>query len=146
VSTQDGEEDTMASDPLTRDWSGLAKQTLDTLIQRRDQVDSRNEDRRELEDSALQRFAVAAVAIDEAWTDGAQRVAELEQEAERIRDEVRTRTKRLEAEQAAAIVDLVRVRPVEDLAALLGVPVEQVLSLVRDAEAFLEQSEEQRAS
>lgn len=136
----------MASDPLTRDWSGLAKQTLDTLIQRRDQVDSRNEDRRELEDSALQRFAVAAVAIDEAWTEGAERVAELEQEAERIRDEVRTRTKRLEAEQAAAIVDLVRVRPVEDLAALLGVPVEQMLSLVRDAEEFLERAQEQRAS
>ncbi len=130
----------MASDPLSRDWSGLAKQTLDTLIQRRDQVDSRNEDRRDLEDSALQRFAVAAVAIDEAWTEGAQRVAELEQEAEHIRDEVRVRTKRLETEQAAAIVDLVRVRSAEDLAVLLGVPVEQVLELVRNAEEVLERS------
>lgn len=128
----------MAGDPIsTRDWSGLASQTLDTLLQRRDQVDSHREDRRDLEDSALQRFAVAAVAIDEAWTEGARRVAELEQQAERIRDEVRVRTKRLEAEQAAAIVDLVRVRPVEDLAALLGVPVEQVLGLVREAEELL---------
>jgi hypothetical protein len=128
----------MAGDPIsTRDWSGLASQILDTLLQRRDQVDSRSEDRRDLEDSALQRFAVAAVAIDEAWTEGARRVAELAQEAERIRDEVRVRTKRLEAEQAAAIVDLVRVRPVEDLAAFLGVPVEQVLDLVREAEQLL---------
>jgi hypothetical protein len=122
----------MAGD--VRDWSGLATQTLDTLYQRRDQVDAHTEERRELEDSALRRFAVAAVAIDEAWTAGARRVEELERQAEQIRDDVRARTSRLEAEQAAAVLDLLRVRPAEDLAALLGVPVEQVLSLIRDAE------------
>lgn len=127
----------MARDTLTRDWSGLATRTLDTLIRRRDQVDSRPADRRELEDSALQRFAVAAVAIDEAWTEGVRRVRKLEREAERVRDDVRARTEKLETEQAAALLDLVRVRPAEDLAALLGMPVARVLDLVRDAEERL---------
>jgi hypothetical protein len=128
----------MADD--ARDWSGLATQTLDTLYQRRDLVDAHTEERRELEDWALQRFAVAAVAIDEAWTAGARKVEELERQAEQVRDDVRAHTARLEAEQAAAVLDLLRVRPVEDLAALLGVPVEQVQSLVRDAEALVAQN------
>jgi hypothetical protein len=123
----------MADD--VRDWSGLATQTLDTLYQRRDQVDSHTDERRELEDWALQRFAVAAVAIDEAWTAGARKVEELERQAEQVRDDVRAHTARLEAEQATAVLDLLRVRPAEDLAALLGLPVEQVQDLIRDAEA-----------
>lgn len=123
----------MADD--VRDWSGMATQTLDTLYQRRDQVDSHTDERRELEDWALQRFAVAAVAIDEAWTEGARKVEELERQAEQVRDNVRAHTARLEAEQANAVLDLLRVRPAEDLAALLGLPVEQVQDLIRDAEA-----------
>lgn len=127
----------MARDTLTRDWSGLATRTLDTLLQRRDQVDSRPTDRRDIEDSALERFAVAAVAIDEAWTEGVRRVRELEREAEQVRDDVRARTEKLETEQAAAVLDLVRVRPAEDIAALLGVPVARVLDLIRNAEERL---------
>ena len=124
----------------TTDWSGLASRTLDTLLQRRAQVDARTADaetdeRRKREDSALQRFTVATVAIDEAWTEGAKRVEELEREAERIRDEVRSRTERLECEQAVAVLDLLRVRPAEDVAMLLGVPFEYVVELARLAEA-----------
>jgi hypothetical protein len=123
----------------TTDWSGLASRTLDTLLQRRAQVDARTADaeagdRRRREDSALERFTVATVAIDEAWTEGARRVEELEREAERIRDEVRSRTDRLECEQAIAVLDLLRVRPAEDVAVLLGVPFEYVVELARAAE------------
>ena len=124
----------------TTDWSGLASRTLDTLLQRRAQVDARTadaeaEERRKREDSALRRFTVATVAIDEAWTEGAKRVEELEREAERIRDQVRSRTERLECEQGIAVLDLLRVRPAEDVAALLGVPFEYVVELARVAEA-----------
>jgi hypothetical protein len=122
---------------MADDWSGLATRTLDTLLQRREQVDSHSEERRRLEDSALRRFAVAAVAIDEAWTEGARRVEELEREAEQVRDDARARTERLAAEQAAAVLDLLRLRPPEDLAALLGVPLEQINELAATAEELV---------
>jgi hypothetical protein len=122
---------------MADDWSGLATRTLDTLLQRREQVDSHSEERRRLEDSALRRFAVAAVAIDEAWTEGARRVEELEREAEQVRDDARARTERLAAEQAAAVLDLLRLRPPEDLAALLGVPLEQIVDLAATAEELV---------
>jgi hypothetical protein len=53
--------------------------------QRRDLVDAHTEEHQR-EDDALQRFAVAAMAIDEAWTEGARRVWELEQLAGDLAD------------------------------------------------------------
>jgi hypothetical protein len=80
---------------------------------------------------------VAAVAMDEVWTEGARQVEELEQQAERIRDDVRDRAAVLETEQARAIMDLLRIRPVEELAVLLGSSVEQLRELVREARVTL---------
>jgi hypothetical protein len=120
--------------PATTDWSGLAARTLSTLLERRSEVADAHSER---DDDALQRFVVAAVAMDEVWTEGARRIEELEQQAERIRDDVRDRAAVLETEQARAIMDLLRIRPVEELAALLGTPVDQLRELVRDAQATL---------
>jgi hypothetical protein len=52
------------------------------------------------------------VAIDEAWTEGARRVQELERQAEQACDDVRARTERLEFEQATAVRERVRTIPV----------------------------------
>jgi hypothetical protein len=124
--------------PTTTDWSGRATRTLDTLLERRSEVvDVRSAEHRDREDDALQRFVVAAVAMDEVWTEGAQQVQELEQQAERIRDDVRDRTTVLEIEQARAIMDLLRIRPAEELAVLLDSSIEQVRELVRDAQVTL---------
>lgn len=120
------------------DWSGLAARTLDTLLTRRSEVAAAHSDAHsESEDDALRRFVVAAVAMDEAWTEGARRIEELEQQAERIRDDVRDRAAVLETEQARAIMDLLHVRPIEELAALLGSSVEQLGELARDAQVTL---------
>jgi len=116
------------------DWSGLAARTLDTLLERRSEVAAAHS---ESEDDALQRFVVAAVAMDEVWTEGARRIEELERQAERIRDEVRDRAAVLETEQARAIMDLLHIRPIEELAELLGTSVEQLGELVRDAQLAL---------
>jgi hypothetical protein len=121
--------------PTTTDWSGRATRTLDTLLERRPAL--ADDDQRDHEDDALRRFVVAAVAMDEVWTEGARQVEELEQQAERIRDDVRDRTTVLETEQARAIMDLLRIRSVEELAALLGSSVEQVRELARDAKVTL---------
>jgi hypothetical protein len=116
------------------DWSGLAARTLDTLLERRSEVvDAHSDEPSDREDDALQRFVVAAVAMDEVWTEGARQVEELEQQAERIRDDVRDRAAVLETEQARAIMDLLHIRPIEELAVLLGSSVEQLGELVRDA-------------
>jgi hypothetical protein len=72
------------------------------------------------------------VAIDEAWTEGARGVQELERQAEQLRDDVRARTERLEFEQATAVRELLRLRPMEDLATMLGVSVPQLEQLARD--------------
>jgi hypothetical protein len=120
------------------DWSGLAARTLDTLLERRSEVvDAHSDEPSDREDDALQRFVVAAVAMDEVWTEGARQVEELEQQAERIRDDVRDRAAVLETEQARAIMDLLRIRPVEELAVLLGSSVEQLRELVREARVTL---------
>jgi len=116
------------------DWSELATRTLDTLLERRSVIATVHS---EGEDDALQRFVVAAVAMDEVWTEGARRVEELEQQAERIRDEVRDRAAVLETEQARAIMDLLHVRPIKQLDVLLGTSVEQLGELVRDAQVAL---------
>jgi hypothetical protein len=124
--------------PTTTDWSGRATRTLDTLLERRSEVaEVPSAEQRDREDDALQRFVVAAVAMDEVWTEGARQVEELEQRAERIRDDVRDRTAVLETEQARAITDLLRMRSVEELAVLLGSSVDQVRELVRDAQVTL---------
>jgi hypothetical protein len=117
------------------DWSGLAARTLDTLLERRSEVAVHSD--QHSEDDALRRFVVAAVATDEVWTEGARRIEELEQQAERIRDDVRDRAAVLETEQARAIMDLLHVRPIEELAVLLGSSVEQLGELVRDAQVTL---------
>jgi hypothetical protein len=120
--------------PPRTDWSELATRTLDTLLERRSEIaDAHSEN----EDDALQRFVVAAVAMDEVWTEGARRIEELEQQAERIRDDVRDRGAVLETEQARAIMDLLHIRPIEELAVLLGSSVEQLGELVRDAHVTL---------
>ena len=116
------------------DWSGLAARTLDSLLERRSEVAAAHSDG---EDDALRRFVVAAVAMDEAWTEAARRIEELEQQAERIRDGVRDRAAVLETEQARALVDLLHVRPIEDLAVLLGSSVEQLGEVARDAQVTL---------
>jgi hypothetical protein len=121
--------------PTTTDWSGRATRTLDTLLERRPAA--ADDERRDHEDDALRRFVVAAVAMDEVWTEGARQVEELEQQAERIRDDVRDRTAVLETEQARAIIDLLRIRSAEELAALLGSSVEQIRELERDAQGTL---------
>lgn len=118
----------------TADWSELATRTLDTLLDRRSEL---SDGQSEGEDDAQERFVVAAVAMDEVWTEGARRVEELEQQAERIRDEVRDRAAVLETEQARAIMDLLHIRPIEELAVLLGASVEQLGALVRDARVTL---------
>jgi hypothetical protein len=118
----------------TADWSELATRTLDTLLERRSELAAAHSDSADGEDDALQRFVVAAVAMDEVWTEGARRVEELERQAERIRDEVRDRAAVLETEQARAIMDLLHIRPIEELAVLLGSSVEQLGELVRDAQ------------
>jgi hypothetical protein len=112
------------------DWSGLAARTLDTLLERRSEVAGHSD----LEDDALRRFVVAAVAMDEVWTEGARRIEELAQQAERIRDDVRDRAAVLETEQARAITDLLHVRPIEELAVLFGSSVGQLGELARDAQ------------
>jgi hypothetical protein len=75
--------------------------------------------------------------MDEGWTEGARRIEELERQAERIRDDVRDRAAVLETERARAIMDLLHVRPIEELAVLLGSSVEQLGELVRDAQVTL---------
>jgi hypothetical protein len=125
----------MAGDVITTDLSVRAKRTLDGLLQRRDQLDTRTGEPRQLTEDALERLAVASAAIDDAWAEGARRVEELQREAERVRDEVRARAVQLEAAQATALLELAGMWPVEDLAVLLGVPVDQVAELVRDAQA-----------
>ncbi len=122
----------MAGDVITADLSARAKRTLGVLIQRRDQVDAR--EGRPSADDALERLAAATAAIDEVWSEGARRVDELQREAERVRDETRAKAAGWEAEQASALLELAAVWPTEDLAVLLGVPVEQVTELVKDAE------------
>jgi hypothetical protein len=112
----------------TADWSELATRTLDTLLERRSGLSDAHSDG---EDDALERFVVAAVAADEVWTEGARRIEELEQQAERIRDDMRDRAAVLETEQAKAIMDLLHLRPIEEVAALLGTSVEQLGELVR---------------
>lgn len=130
----------MAGDVMTTDQSERAKRALGALLQRRDQVDSSTGSRegagprREREDGALGRLAATSAAIDDAWAEGARRVEELQREAERVRDEVRARTVQLEAEQAAAMLELAQMWPVDELAVLLGVSVAQARELVRDAE------------
>lgn len=119
----------MAGDVIATDLSARTRRTQDVLLQRRDQIDAR-----QASDDALSRLAAASAAIDDAWAEGARRVEELQREAERVRDEVRARTIALEGEQAAAVLELADLWPPEDLAALLGVSVEQVGELVRDAE------------
>jgi hypothetical protein len=121
----------------TADWSELATRTLDTLLERRSELTAAHSESVDSEDDALQRFVVAAVAMDEVWTEGARRVEELEQQAERIRDEVRDHAAVLETEQARAIMDLLHIRPIEELAELLGSSVEQLGELVRDAQVTL---------
>jgi hypothetical protein len=121
----------------TAEWSELATRTLDTLLERRSELVAAHSESADSEDDALQRFVVAAVAMDEVWTEGARRVEELEQQAERIRDEVRDHAAVLETEQARAIMDLLHIRPIEELAELLGSSVEQLGELVRDAQATL---------
>jgi hypothetical protein len=121
----------------TADWSELATRTLDTLLERRSELVAAHSESVDSEDDALQRFVVAAVAMDEVWTEGARRVEELEQQAERIRDEVRDHAAVLETEQARAIMDLLHIRPIEELAELLGSSVEQLGELVRDAQVTL---------
>lgn len=111
-----------------------AKRTLDTLLQRRDQVEANDEQRRQREDDALERFAATTAAIDEAWVDGARRVEELRRQAEQVRDEVRTRTAELEAQQAQAVLELVDLWPAEQLAQMLGVSGEQLDELIQDAQ------------
>jgi hypothetical protein len=121
----------------TADWSELATRTLDTLLERRSELTAAHSESVDSEDDALQRFVVAAVAMDEVWTEGARRVEELEQQAERNRDEVRDHAAVLETEQARAIMDLLHIRPIEELAELLGSSVEQLGELVRDAQVTL---------
>ena len=121
----------------TADWSELATRTLDALLERRSELSAAHSDSSESEDDALQRFVVAAVAMDEVWTEGARRIEELERQAERIRDEVRDRAAVLETEQARAIMDLLHIRPIEELAELLGASVEQLGELVRDGQVTL---------
>jgi hypothetical protein len=75
--------------------------------------------------------------MDEVWTEGARLIEELDQQAERIRDEVRDRAAVLETEQARALVDLLHVRPIEDLAVLLGSSVEQLGEVARAAQVTL---------
>jgi DNA repair exonuclease SbcCD ATPase subunit len=115
-----------------------AKRTLETLLQRRDQVAADTGDRRQRADDALERLAAASAAIDEAWADGARRVEELRRQAERVRDEVRERTARLEARQARAVLDLAQLWPADGLALLLGMSADQVEELIQDAEEHAE--------
>jgi hypothetical protein len=110
-----------------------AARALNTLLQRRDQVEARRGGQH-IEDDALARLASSAAAIDEVWASGVRRIEDLERQAQRIRDEVRNRTSELEAEQSDAVLDLARVWPAEDLALLMGVPPRQIEEMVRDAE------------
>ena len=119
----------MAGDVMTTDLSERAKRTLDVLLQRRSQVPARTGT-----DAALERLAAASAAIDDAWAEAARRVDELQREAERVRDEARARAAGWEAEHATALLELAAMWPVEELAVLLGVSVEQVGELVQDAE------------
>lgn len=119
----------MAGDVITTD---RAKKTLDTLLQRRDRFHAGGEHRQQ-EDDALQRLAAASAAIDDVWAQGAQRVEELQREAERVRDEVRARTAALEVEHATALLELADMWSVTELALLLGSSPDQVRELISDA-------------
>lgn len=84
--------------------------------------------------SALEQLVTTAAAIEAEWAAGARQVEELERQAERIRDEARQRTAALEEQQADAIVVLYRTRSIEELAQVLGVPLDDALRVVREAE------------
>jgi hypothetical protein len=113
-----------------------ASRALHTLLQRRDQVEARRGGQH-IEDDALARLASSAAAIDEVWAEGVRRIEDLEQQAQRVRDEVRRRTAVLEAEQAGAVLDLARIWPAEDLALLMGVPPAHIEEMVRDAQEHM---------
>lgn len=85
------------------------------------------------EDTVLERLATVAAAIDDEWVRGASRVQELQRQAELVRDEVRERTAALEDEQAVALLELARLRSMDDIASLLGVSGEGAKHLLREA-------------
>lgn len=85
------------------------------------------------QDDVLERLIAVATAIEEEWAHGARRVEALERQAELVRDEVRERTALLEDQQAEVMMELARLRPVDDIALVLGVSPTGARHLLLDA-------------
>jgi DNA-directed RNA polymerase specialized sigma24 family protein len=114
--------------------SGEGAALLRQLQDRRASVDEKQADRARREDTALTRFADAAVAIGQAQAEQQRQMVELEKQAEQIRARTTVRVDELAAEQSVALAELAELgRSAEDIAAIVELPVKRVRRLIREA-------------
>lgn len=107
---------------------------LAELRARRDELDAEQVERRKLEDAALERYVAAAAKVQAVHDAADRKVAELERQAETVRDKAKSDAAAAEDEQAAALLELNELgRNADELSQLTGVAVKRVRAMVRSA-------------
>ncbi|MBC3189454.1 translation initiation factor IF-2 [Pseudonocardia sp. C8] len=104
------------------------------LAAARDRLDAEEAERRRREDEAFERYARADADAVQVVAERDRTLADLEAQARRVRDDADARLGEIEQRQREILAELHRGgRKADDLAAMFGLPVKRVRTLLRQA-------------
>jgi hypothetical protein len=117
--------------PRRRSGKGGSSHTLARLTAAREQLDANIAERRRREDALLAQYAAVADAVADVAARRDAALADLDRQAEQLRDDVQQELAALETQQGDILVALHANRPAEQLADLVGLPLKRVRVLLR---------------
>jgi hypothetical protein len=112
--------------PRRRSGKGGSSHTLARLTAAREQLDANIAERRRREDALLAQYAAVADAVADVAARRDAALADLDRQAEQLRDDVQQELAALQTQQGDILVALHANRPAEQLADLVGLPLKRV--------------------